>query len=461
MKWLDRIYRILISVKLAVVVILVLGGLSAIGTIYESRYDAEYAQKLIYHSPLMYFFLGLMCVQLIMVMIDRWPWKWRHSPFLLAHVGIIITLAGSLVTRYWGLDGTLSLSIGEKGHQVTVNDRQLSIYASFDGQKFTPIAERTVDFLLNPPSDQPVEFRLGDDLLSVFDYAHYAYQKQEIVASTSEFDGPGIRFQLQNDNVNISRWLFLGRGQGQDLADLGPAQVVLTDSPYKKLGQNTIVFHFASPQRQADYEIRNKEGKVLKSGELTEGMSIDTGWMGLQLRILRFIPQAKRQLTYEKREQPSPATVSALRVKFRGEEHWLGSNSVLRLFTENTAYVVSYGNRRVSLPFDLTLKDFRVGRYQGTMRAMSYESDVLTNDGNQVTISMNNPLKHQGFTFYQASFQEDESGKPLLSVLSVNRDPGRFWKYLGSLMVTLGAILLFYDKSLKRWAKEKAPGEMA
>lgn len=58
---------------------------------------------------------------------------------------------------------------------------------------------------------------------------------------------------------------------------------------------------------------------------------------------------------------------------------------------------------------------------------------------------MNEPLKHAGFTFYQASFQDDENtGKPIASILSVNQDPGRWWKYMGSLVMTIGTILLFY-----------------
>ncbi|MCB0364330.1 MAG: cytochrome c biogenesis protein ResB [Bdellovibrionaceae bacterium] len=461
MKFLERLFKTLISVKLAVVVILMLGILSAVGTIYESKYDAEYAQKLVYHSPLMYFFMGLMCVQLICVMIDRWPWKMRHAPFLLAHVGIIITLAGSLVTRYVGLDGSMTFNIGQTTRHVTVSGRELLVYASFDGQKFTPVGSRSVDFLLEPPDKHPVAIQLGTDKIEVLDYYHYAYRKQEIVPSESEFDGPAIRFQLQNDRVNVSRWLFLGRGQGKDIADLGPAKVVLTDSPYKNMGLNAIVFNFDPNKKQIKYEIRSKERGVSKKGDLEEGLSVETGWMGLQLRILRYIPTAKRETTYEHRQYPTPQTVSALKVKFNDEEHWMGANTVLRLFTETNVYVLSYGNKRVELPFDLTLSDFRVGRYQGTMQAMSYESDVLVKGLGKTTISMNNPLKHQGFTFYQASFQEDESGKPVMSILSVNQDPGRFWKYLGSLMVTLGAILLFWEKSLKKWIKEGEQGDRA
>ena len=71
--------------------------------------------------------------------------------------------------------------------------------------------------------------------------------------------------------------------------------------------------------------------------------------------------------------------------------------------------------------------------------------------GKDVLISMNEPLDYQGYTFYQSSFQEDEMGKPIASVLSVNYDPGRWIKYIGSLLIVFGAIHLFY----RRWKKAK------
>jgi hypothetical protein len=71
-------------------------------------------------------------------MVDRWPWKKRHIPFLLAHVGIIVTLAGSLITRYWGVDGSMSFGIGEKSRQVTVGEKEIMVLGSFDGQKWRP-----------------------------------------------------------------------------------------------------------------------------------------------------------------------------------------------------------------------------------------------------------------------------------------------------------------------------------
>ncbi len=97
--------------RLAVFVIISLAAVAAVGTIIEAKYnDADMAQQLVYKSPYMYAVLGLLCVNLIGVMIDRWPWKVRHIPFILAHVGIIMTLIGALMTQKLGVDGSLVLN---------------------------------------------------------------------------------------------------------------------------------------------------------------------------------------------------------------------------------------------------------------------------------------------------------------------------------------------------------------
>ncbi|MBK9038213.1 MAG: cytochrome c biogenesis protein ResB [Bdellovibrionales bacterium] len=462
--FLYRIFKLFISVKLAVFVILILGFLSAIGTIYEAKFDSEYAQKIIYHGPWMYFFMGLLVTQLICVMVDRWPWKKRHIPFLLAHVGIIITLAGSLITRYWGVDGSMSFGIGEKSRQVTVGEKEIMVLGSFDGQKYSQMAAKTVDFLLRPPNQNPTVLQFGKDTIEVRDYYHYAFRKEELEPSVNKLDGPAIRFQIENDRVNLTRWISLGRGQAMDEANLGPAKIILMEGQGDKdVGQGNLILFQIDPQtKKGRYEVRSKDGKrkTLK-GELTEGMSLDTGWMNLKLRILRFLPHAEQKISFEKRESPTPLTTSAVKISFNGVDHWVGLNNSLRLFTDQNVFVFVYGNRRLDLGFSLTLRDFRVGRYQGTAQAMSYESDVTLDDGAKTTISMNNPLKHKGYTFYQASFQEDDQGNPVASILSVNQDPGRFWKYLGSAMVIIGAVMLFTVTAAFRANHRKREGAVS
>jgi hypothetical protein len=213
----------------------------------------------------------------------------------------------------------------------------------------------------------------------------------------------------------------------------------------ENVDKNTLVLR---PNKDSiDYEIHSLKspGKPTK-GTTKPGDVVETGWMGLVLRVLKYMPEARQEISFKKIERSSPMASAAIQVDFNGQKHWLSINSMLKLFTDNAVYIVTYANRRLDLGFDMKLKNFKVGRYQGTMRAASYESVVEVPGLGDHLISMNEPLKHAGFTFYQASFQEDEQGRPTASVLSVNRDPGRWIKYLGSLLLVLGSIHLFYFK---------------
>ena len=99
--------------------------------------------------------------------------------------------------------------------------------------------------------------------------------------------------------------------------------------------------------------------------------------------------------------------------------------------------------------FDLLTIGGGSGGVAVSNRAASYESEVLVEGTDkQVKISMNEPLVHKRYTFYQASFQEDPQGRATASILSVNYDPGRWLKYLGSALIVLGAIIMFYFRRL-------------
>lgn len=445
---LEKLFKFFSSIQLAIIIITSLAIVSAIGTIIEARYDATYAQKMVYGSIYMYFILALLCVNLINVIIDRYPWQAHHAGFICAHVGIIVLIIGSLITKIYGIDGSLSVDIGQKNRYVMMTDTELVIYATFGDGSYKSLFNTRQDFLVSPPKKKPIEVMLGQSQLKITDYYQYSTREQKVVASESEQDGPSLRIQLQNDNINLTQWLSRSEGTPFEVFDLGPARIVMAKSKtdYTYSGGNEVVF-VPESESKIHYQIFTKsKGGLSASGVLGVADLVETGWMGIQLRILKYLPRAKNEISYIQRERPTGLTTSAVKIEFDGKEYWLGLNSSTRLFTDDSMYLVAYRNQRIDLGFDIHLDKFTVGRYQGTNRAMSYESLVSTPGLGSFLISMNEPLKHSGFTFYQASFQENEKGEATTSILSVNRDPGRFIKYLGSLFIVLGTIIMFYFK---------------
>lgn len=451
-----KILKFLASLRLAVIVIIGLAVVSSVGTIYEARYDAEVAQKLVYHSVWMYIVLGALVVNLIGVMVDRWPWKQHHTAFVTAHIGIIILLFGSWITQQFGVDGTMAFMIGEERRHVVIHDRDLQVLASFDGNQFQEVYSGEPDFLKRPPTEaKPFVIQLGQDEMRFVEYQHFAFRESEILATDNPNDPPAIRFQLENPNVNVTEWLKRDSSRPQAEIDLGPAKVVFADTKPAPSGRNEIIVIHKPNSKKLDYVIYNKDKTLKKTGTMEQADTVETGWMGLKLRLLRYLPHSRETVKYVP-SGSSPLATSAARFKFRGEEYWLGLNASLKIYFEDRMYRVTYGHKYIELAFPLKLTEFHMGKYEGTDRASSYESKVLVPDRGEVTISMNEPLHYNGFTFYQASFEKDEMGKPIASILSVNRDPGRWIKYIGSMLMVLGSILLFWFKRVQWFKKRKS-----
>ncbi len=444
------------SLKLAVFVILAMGTMSAWGTIVESIYqDAKRAQETVYHSWYSYGIFLLLSINLIAVIIDRYPWKKRHIGFISAHVGILILIGGSIATRYYGVDGSMAFNINETRKRVTVGQTDIILYSGLMSGGMRPVFEREVNFIKNPPSpENPFVVPAGNDKIVIDGYRPYAIPQNKIEESTKVTDGAGLRFQIANERVSESDWLLLGK-ESFDVKDMGPAKIVLGKKGlFKYTSGNVLLIETDGLSEELNYKVftASKNG-MTDSGTVKAGESIQTGWMGLTFRILKFMNHATQRWEYEPIESKAEGTVQAIRFQFDGNEYWTGLNSSVRLFSNDAHHVLIYGNRQLPLDFALKLDEFRVGRYQGTRRAASYESDVTVKDAEgdklSTTISMNEPLYYGGFTFYQSSFQEDEMGRPTMSILSVNYDPGRPFKYAGSLMIVFGIIHLFYFRSKK------------
>lgn len=446
-----KMLKFFASLKLAVISISLIAVVTAVGTIVESEYNAEVAKKLVYDSPWMTLIMGLFALNLTSVMVDRWPWKKQHTPFVLAHIGILVMMAGFVMTSRWGIDGSMRVGIGEKNNLVTIAATDIIVYSSFDGTNYTKIFEHEVDFFRKQPMiSQPFEIPGDQVKIQIIDYKPFVLPERKILPSKNERLGAGIRFQISNDRVNEVQWLVQRNSMARDTHDMGPARIHLGPAPAAGQLANEIYLTPEPGTSKIKYTLfRRDQIDPFKKGFLEEGGSVDTGWMGLQLKILRYYPYAQQEWDIKVKDRPTPLTTEAIRVKFKDQEQWVLLNDTLKLFSENAAYFLSYVNRRIDLGFHIELKDFLIEHYPGTTRAASYKSKVYIKDLGDKEIYMNHPLDHKGFLIYQASFQEGPTGTPVASVFSINFDPGRWIKYLGSLITVFGIIALFYFRKKK------------
>jgi hypothetical protein len=122
-------------------------------------------------------------------------------------------------------------------------------------------------------------------------------------------------------------------------------------------------------------------------------------------------------------------------------------------------YEMIFDIDRRPLGFELKLDDFDTEFEPGTEQPTHYTSQVRLTDPSAgikdkpCTISMNNPLDHRGYTFYQSNYirvRDPHTGNftgQFESIFQVATNPGRPIIYGGCVLVVLGAFIQFYMRA--------------
>ncbi|MFA5060049.1 MAG: cytochrome c biogenesis protein ResB [Candidatus Omnitrophota bacterium] len=121
-------------------------------------------------------------------------------------------------------------------------------------------------------------------------------------------------------------------------------------------------------------------------------------------------------------------------------------------------YELVLRRKRFELPFAVKLVDFRMTKHPNTEMAKSFESTVEVQTplaSREVIISMNNPLRHNDFTFYQASYSIGRNGEET-STLAVVKNKGRVLPYIATIVTFLGLVFHFSVSLYRMRAKDPA-----
>lgn len=197
----------------------------------------------------------------------------------------------------------------------------------------------------------------------------------------------------------------------------------------------------------------NKETQKWEGPPIETNGEVNLPWMGLKIRLLEHRHDAYANMTphyirpIQENSQVIEGDMKAVEVEIQGQSFWVKSHDPVAFNKDGDRIRFEISKKTITLPYELILDQFKMETDPGTNNPASYESFVTLFKGNAGStkhhVYMNNPLKHENFTFYQASYFQTQQG-PYGSVLSVNYDPGRPWKYLGSLMLVLGSIWHYF-----------------
>lgn len=507
----DKIDRSISGMKFAVVIISLITLAMIVGTVIESYYGTSFAQRLIYRSVPFYLLEFFLVLSVSMALFDRFPFKKRKIGFYMIHIGILTIMAGSFLTGYAGIDGSLTLKPGEPSRTVRLDEDQVKIYY--------PDRQETVTYHLPQSAFSSTlgqEFR-GIQFEQYLPFAQIFVDWQEHIA-TYPYSSSRYLFFDSGHSREVTMTLTSKAKDYGPLLDTGPLLLAympdvvmkcLEEAPLgglitwdtvhntcqlldeKKLIQKphpqagTIfsinqydyfpqwsihpIDQHLRPVETAPHKIFRKfhkpnrivlflsphfvayqhEGKWIKN-ELSLNEIVSLPWSDIHLRPLENhenkIPVLKPlyQLPIQNSGQLIQGKQKAVTFKLEEQSYWISPDHPLQTQFKGENVEIYMTSKTMTLPFELTLQKFNMDFNPGTRQPASYESTVQLFDKqghSQHKIYMNNPLKHQGLTFYQASYFE--IGNDYASVLSTNLDPGRGLKYFGSLILVLGSIVHF------------------
>ena len=453
-----RVLSVLSSLRLAVVVMVTLGSTCAFATFYEMRHGTPAVQRDIYQTWWFAALLGLLGLNVFSVMVSRYPWTKHHIGFLVAHVGILAVLAGSVLSLYRGLDSNMPIYEGETSDRVMLLEKalQVSVPGSATHASFPVVFEKRP-----PKPGREQRFAVpGTDLALVAEnyFPHVALSESFAPAPSGP---PAAHFRLQAPMMSQDGWL-VANDPERSHVDFGMVALGLhaasSEAEAAQLltggaeGPNHLSL-VAAPDGALRFVATDAKGAP-RTGVVTPGQPVDTGWPALGFTVDQYLPSAAGARTVNPQTPPAKEDrrQAAVKVRLEGpkgrsEPHWLLYGEQRPMAAGSDSALVAWRAPEVSLPFKVTLLRFNNESYPGSRMASTYESTVRVEDPEKGTfetlISMNHPLHHRGYIFFQSSFVE---GRPMMSVFSVARAPGLPLVYLGTTLIGVGIVWMFYVK---------------
>jgi len=420
-------------------------------TFIENDFGTSAAQKVIFKARwfellLVLFSLSILANIFRFRMIQQKKWG-----TLMFHSSILVIMIGAGVTRYFSYEGSMHIREDHTSNELVTSDTHILFEARQGGKAYR--FDEKVNFASLGQNHFKESYQIGKDLIEA-ELEAFIPNPENVLESTP-------------DGVPVIKIVIAG--------NMGREEYFLSEKDFKNL--NGSWFNFGNPEQPQAFNIyyRN-DSLVLKSPEVLAHMVMatqqkDTVYPGVYVPLVvkslytgsngnfaigDFNPSAQLMMKSSSPKMRSES-YAALRLKIAingnpstvivyGNKGVEGAPEVIS--GGDTELAVSYGAKRIELPFSLKLRDFILDKYPGTNSASSYASEVTLIDPREninrdQRIYMNNILDHDGYRFFQSSFDQDELG----TVLSVNHDFWGTWiSYIGYILLTVGLVMTLFNK---------------
>jgi ResB-like family protein len=289
------VFRFFSSLKLAVIVLLSLAYVLALGTIYESLYGTAVAKEKVYGTVWFTLVLTFLGINVLCAALSRLPWKRHHIGFVVTHAGILMILSGSLITQRLGIDGSLALAEGEQEDRITLDDPLLQVAEPDMNLTQTWKARFSQDSSKTSKS-WVRELKDGSRLVVEEFYPHAQGSLQ--VTSGGPAENPALQVVLSGlpmgPDQEIAQWLFLKDSEmGRSSVQMGPARISLVDEAVLK----NLPGDFSQDAKTPQIGILRLHFDNGQSAEVnvSEALKKDVPVPGTEnrLKVLRYLPDAR------------------------------------------------------------------------------------------------------------------------------------------------------------------------
>lgn len=206
-----RPFRFLGSIKIAVPLLVTIAVVLGWGTFYEARFGTAAVQHFIYQSWWFQALLGFLVLNLAVAALSRFPWKKRHIPFVLAHIGIISTLAGGIIGGRLGIEGQMIIPEGDKSSTIQLPYNVLAIHQPNPGitrELRTNFEATAWNHEPHALFEVPLEGKAASaGMRLVVDRYYPNAEVEEEVTDTGTLENPAVHLKLSHGEEEEAIWL--------------------------------------------------------------------------------------------------------------------------------------------------------------------------------------------------------------------------------------------------------------
>ena len=447
----NKIYHFLGSIKFGIFLLLIYAISIATATFIENDFGTASANELIYRANWFNILHLLLVGNMISIFIKFKMYRLKKLSIFIFHLSFVIIIIGAAITRFMSYEGIMHIRENETSDLIVTYNTHLNISIDDNNLKYDLSIPVNFNEISGANLDEDIKF-----------------ENQNINIKTLKFIPNASESIVQSDTGKYIIAFAISGATGRE-------DVYIKEGERKTF--NHQVFNFSNTIKENAINFLNTDSGLFILSHYPTVVQNMTDTLFKNYKTQEIIPLKEKKLyrwkiynmviskiydqsitVFQTQVDKNQFPLDAVKLRISdgkdkkdiyifGKSTHIGQSSEFEMNQLN--YKISYGSDTIKLPFNLTLNQFKLERYPGSMSPASYESYITLQDNRKNIIEkhriyMNNVLYHDGIRFYQSSYDADEHG----TILSVNKDSmGTNITYLGYLLLAIGMFLNIFDKN--------------